>query len=74
MYHREFIARWASRRATIIGGDSVDLPMKSSDPYMRWFRQITVLQVEQIVQADTGFHGAGSTVELLVHILNMDIL
>ena len=54
-------------------GDIVDVPMQHSDLYMMWYRKIIVWDIGRVVRAETGFHGVGLIIDLLVRILNIMI-
>ena len=49
VFHRDYIQLWVARRQSIVMGDIVDLPMQHSDPYMLWYRDITVWDIGRVV-------------------------
>ena len=44
--HALFVAMWGERAARVIVADVTDQPIVYHDPYMQWFRKMTLLLVE----------------------------
>ena len=74
--HRDHIQAWGSRRERVVVGDVVDGTMSYSDPYMTWYRQITVLYIGDPTRPppDVGYRGSGSTYEMLVYLLTFTFM